>query len=418
VSIEHRGGSWRVRWREAGVHCSRTFALKRDALAWEREVRRRQQLGPLAVAQLTARGGPTLGEWIADRWAPEHAAQLAASTRERYADVYQRHIAPALDAVPLVELTAPAIAAWQSARLRAGAGPETIRKARTLLSSVLRHAVEHGALAANPVSSVRAPRAAPREAVTPLSPAQIERVRYHLAHPAAREVAASAPGQRRRRRYQLPAPGSARSHQLDALIVSLLGYAGLRPGELRALRWCDVREGTLLVRRAANPDGSPKTTKNRGARSVRLLAPLAQDLREYRLAAGRPPDNALILRAPAGGAWDKNAWQCWRADRWAPACRAAGLNPVPRPYDLRHSFASLLLAAGHQPLFVAAQLGHSPAVLLATYAHLIAEYEATARPIDPEAEIAAARQLMYPNCAQNGRQAAAAILRPSQKTAH
>src|SRR5437763_16163137 len=77
----------------------------------------------------------------------------------------------------------------------------------------------------------------------------------------------------------------------------------------------------------------------------------------------------------------------WRADRWAPACRGAGLDPAPRPYDLRHSFASLLLAEGRQPLYVARQLGHSLAVLLSTYAHLIDEY-AEGDGIDAEAEIA------------------------------
>jgi hypothetical protein len=44
----------------------------------------------------------------------------------------------------------------------------------------------------------------------------------------------------------------------------------------------------LLVQRAANPDGSSKPTKTGQRRSVRLVAPLAQDLREYRLAIGRP----------------------------------------------------------------------------------------------------------------------------------
>ena len=50
-------------------------------------------------------------------------------------------------------------------------------------------------------------------------------------------------------------------------------------------------------------------------------------------------------------------------DRWAPACRAAGIDRVPRPYDLRHSFASLLLAEGHPPMYVAQQLGHSVATV-------------------------------------------------------
>jgi integrase len=151
-----------------------------------------------------------------------------------------------------------------------------------------------------------------------------------------------------------------------------------------------VREKTILVQRAANPDGSIKATKTEHHRSVRLLGPLADELREYRRAADRPSATKLVLLDDDGEAWDKSAWQMWRVDRWAPACRAAGLDPVPRPYDLRHSFASLLLAEGRQPAYVARQLGHSLAVLLSTYAHLIDEYS-EGEPIDAEAEIADAR---------------------------
>ena len=202
---------------------------------------------------------------------------------------------------------------------------------------------------------------------------------------------ASRIGQRKRRRYDLPAPGTPETRRRDALIVSLLAYAGVRPGELRAERLGDAREKTLLVERAANPDGSIKATKTEQRRAVRLLAPLAQDLREYRLAIGRPADTTLLLVDDDGRPWDKTHWQMWRVDRWSPACRAAGLDPVPRPYDLRHSFASLLLAEGKQPLYVAKQLGHSLAVLLSTYAHLIDEY-AESEPIDAEAEIVTARR--------------------------
>jgi integrase len=152
-----------------------------------------------------------------------------------------------------------------------------------------------------------------------------------------------------------------------------------------------VRENTIVVQRAANPDGSIKATKNERHRAVRLLRPLAQELREYRLAIGRPVDTELLLLSDEDGPWDKSHWQMWRVDRWAPACRSAGLDPLPRPYDLRHSFVSLLLAGGYQPVWVARQAGHSVAVLLSTYAHLMDEY-AESPPIDPEAEIAVARQ--------------------------
>jgi integrase len=109
-----------------------------------------------------------------------------------------------------------------------------------------------------------------------------------------------------------------------------------------------------------------------------LLPALAQDLREYRLAAGRPPEDALIL----GSSWTKEQWQMWRVDRWAPACRVVGLDSIPRPYELRHSFAS------------SRQLGHSLVTLLSTYSHLLTEYKG--HEIDADREIERARSRLVP----------------------
>ena len=151
-----------------------------------------------------------------------------------------------------------------------------------------------------------------------------------------------------------------------------------------------MREQTL-IERAAEPDGSIKPTKNEQRRTVKLLAPLAHDLLEYRLAAGRPSASRLLFPDDNDRLMTKTQWQVWRRDRWGRACRDAGLTPTPRPYDLRHSFASLLLAEGHLPLYVSRQLGHSLTVLLSTYAHLIDEFLGHQR-IDAEAEILRARK--------------------------
>jgi integrase len=109
------------------------------------------------------------------------------------------------------------------------------------------------------------------------------------------------------------------------------------------------------------------------------------------MASGRPAADALVFAREDGGAWTKDNWDVFRANGWKTACRRAGLAPVPRPYDLRHSFASLLLAEGRTVHYVAAQLGHSPALTLSTYGHLIAEY-ADEGPIDAEVEVAAVRE--------------------------
>lgn len=61
-----------------------------------------------------------------------------------------------------------------------------------------------------------------------------------------------------------------------------------------------------------------------------------------------------------------------------PAGAAAGVE-LARPYDLRHSFVSLLIAEGHSVVEVARQAGHSPKVALDTYAHVFEEADPTER---------------------------------------
>lgn len=393
-------GRWMVRWRENGSNRGRRFDRKSDADAWERELRRRRQLGPLALSQLTTRAA-TLGQWIADRWAPEHAATLEQSTRDRYADAYRLHIEPWLGDLPLTELTVGRLRGWQAERLADGVGAGTIDKARTILSSVLRHAAESEAIPGNPLTLVRAPLAEHRDSVTPLAPITVETIRTALAGTMDIRV----PERIRRggvrvTGYVVPDERDPLARQRDATIVSVLAYAGLRPGELRALRWGDIRKATITVERAARPDGTIKSTKNHERRAVRLFAPLAADLAELRRAAANPADDVLVLPPvgepaadahPDAEAWTKTDWQVWRARRWDKACKLAGRPTSPRPYDLRHSFASLLLAEGRSVHYVARRLGHSPALTLSTYGHLFAEYEHADR-INAEAEIRRARK--------------------------
>ena len=392
MSVERArsGNGWNVRWREAGRPRSRLFAYKRDAEVFDREVKRLQQLGQLAVQQLTRRDGLTLDQWIERHWVPEHCSTLEQATRERYASSYALHVQPWLGPVPLGHLTVARLREWQARRLAAGASPETIAKARVVLSSVLTHAAESEAITANPLSVVRAPKATHHDAVMPLSPVTVERIRAVLAAPMPMAVPEGHRMGRRRIAYEMPDQRSPQARARDALIVSVLAYSGLRPGELRALRWSDIGERTVHVQRATNPDGSVKPTKNRRRRSVRLMAPLAQDLREYRLVARRPPEDALIFPRADGRAWTRDDWGNWRSRTWHEACARVGLD-APRPYDLRHSAASLWLAEGQQQLQVARWLGHSLSELQKTYAHLFEEYGGR-QAIDAEREILAARE--------------------------
>jgi integrase len=64
------------------------------------------------------------------------------------------------------------------------------------------------------------------------------------------------------------------------------------------------------------------------------------------------------------------------------------------PYDLRHSFASLMFHEQRNPLEIADMMGHSPQVLFSTYAHVIAELRGAA-PISAEEQIRTARSTIH-----------------------
>jgi integrase len=234
---------WRVRWRQHGHNRARTFSTRRDARDFDADVRRQRRAGTLRVLDA---GAETLGEYVTGTWAASHAATLAPKTRLHYASLYDHHLRPYLGSIALREISSELIGRWQSDRLRAGAGPVAVRHAFDLLGSILEHAFTAGRLPENPARRVRKARRPRRQEVQALSPARVEAIREAL-------------------------------DVRDATLISVLAYAGLRPGEALGLRWGDVRDRTLLVQRSISL-GTEADTKTRQHRTVRLLAPLASDL--------------------------------------------------------------------------------------------------------------------------------------------
>jgi integrase len=80
--------------------------------------------------------------------------------------------------------------------------------------------------------------------------------------------------------------------------------------------------------------------------------------------------SGLVIPGPDGRPWNEYRYRNWRRDFRKAGGPALGFKV---PYDLRHSYASLLIHEGQSVVEVAAQLGHSPAVCLSTYAHVMRE---------------------------------------------
>lgn len=355
---------WRVRWRQGDHHRARVFDRKRDAQNFEAEVRRRSQVGTLAMLDS---GRITLAEYVSGTWARAYAANLAPATRIRYGHIYDKHILSELGPLTLREITPEVVARWQAERLASGSGPVAVREALKLLGSILQRAVEAQHVETNPVRAVRRAPLPHRPEVRPLAPIVIETMR-----------AAASPR--------------------DATLFSVLAYAGLRPGEALGLRWGDIRDKTLLVERAISL-GVEKDTKTAAHRTVRLLVPLSADLREWRMRSGRPPGADLIFPSTKGTPWTDAAYRSWRRRAFRRALTVAGVERA-RPYDLRHSFASLLLHEGSSVIKVARQLGHDARLTLSTYGHVIDELEEQPH-LDAESAIEAARQAVETGSAES-----------------
>ena len=376
--------AWRVRWRDGGVLKSRDFDRKRDADAFETEVRRQAQLGDL---QMLDAGKQHLDEMAREWWSTYAEPNLAPKTRVMYASLWDRYVLPRLGGLELRRISPAVVEAFQAELRREKVGEPTILKTLTLLQGILQRAVVWGRIRTNPVAPVRKPVQRRKHAVRPIAPATVEQIRRKLIS-----------GRRIR----------------DATLVSVLAYGGLRPGEALALRWGDIGERTILVERAAAL-GDLKETKTGQTRSVRLLDPLASDLREWSMKSGRPADDALVFPRFDGGVWKEEDWRNWRQRIFAPAAAAAGLEKF-RPYDLRHAFVSLLFAEGRTVIEVARQAGHSPTMALATYGHVIEELEgAERRPA--EEVIREARSRRVPSEFPQRRAAAAGPTRRARKVA-
>ena len=368
MSVERRvlssgAVAWRVRWRESGRNRVRQFDRKRDAEAFDADVRRRKRLGDLAMLDA---GRETLADFAQDWFRLYARPNLAQTTLEGYVFLWDRYVLPRLGGVELRRLTPQLIEMFRSELEGAGVGPASIRKTLIVLQSVLARAVVWQRIGSNPVAAVRKPSQRRTRLVRPLAPATVEAIRAHLL---------------------------GRGQIRDATLISVLAYAGLRPGEALALRWSDVGERTLLVERALAL-GEMKETKTQASRSVRLLKPLAGDLSEWYLAARRPDGESLVFPRRDGDAWSDYDWRNWRKRRFADAAPATGLASV-RPYDLRHSFVSLLLAEGASVVEIAQQAGHSPTMALDTYGHVMDELAGAERRSAEEA-IRDARSKLVP----------------------
>ena len=142
----------------------------------------------------------------------------------------------------------------------------------------------------------------------------------------------------------------------DRCVWALAFFAGLRLGELRALRWSDVDEekGVINVSRSWDDrEGEIVTKSAAGERAIPIIASLRPHLAAQRERCPWWPDG-LVLGNSAQEPFHYNGLYRRSETAW----KAAGLERV-TPHQARHSFASLLIASGADVKTVTDIMGHT-----------------------------------------------------------
>jgi integrase len=138
-------------------------------------------------------------------------------------------------------------------------------------------------------------------------------------------------------------------------LIQFSFWSGLRTSELIALRWEDVdlKKGCIHVRAAIVRGISKQTKTAAGMRQVTLQPQAAEALQGQLKFTG---SYGIVFH-------DSRSNRPWQSDQairkavWTPALQRAGLK-YRNPYQTRHTFASILLSRGENPLWVAQQMGH------------------------------------------------------------
>jgi integrase len=237
----------------------------------------------------------------------------------------------------------------------------TVNKARQLVCAIFNYGMRPSTygLATNPAHHAdrrREPDAAP---LAFYSPEQIEALARALADGAHRDPSRPALS---------PAEITARACEdaQDAELILLAAYAGLRRGELVALRWRDVDfvGRKLIVRRALSAETELRSTKSRRAREVPLPHQAATALERIGCRGEFTGPDDYVFANRFGRRLDPSALR----RRFERARDAADLEPL-RFHDLRHTYGSLLVAGGIDLPTVKAAMGHSRLSTTERYLH-------------------------------------------------
>lgn len=356
--------SWNLQWaRSASKSLGKYPAITLDAA----RVRARAMLAevdsqgaPAAVIEKRTAKPDTLAEFIRSEYATwalanqKHGQATLDMLASTWGDLYAKR---------LDKIVALDVERIKSRRLKAGLAPATVNRDLDRIRGALARAVEWGMLDASPMRNVKRVKGADNARVRYLAKDEERRLRKALAdREALRRTQRQSTNRWNVERHIEPREVWPRDgftdHMVPLVLVAM--NTGLRRGELFGLAWADVDlHRKMLTVRAGN-------AKSRRARHVPLNVEALDVLKRWR------GDADGLVWPGAGGGRLTNVNKAWGG-----IIAAAKLDNF-HFHDLRHDFASKLVAAGVDLNTVRELMGHADIKMTLRYAHLAPERTAAA----------------------------------------
>lgn len=308
----------------------------------------RELQGQAQAGTLVDQSGITLAEYLTSWLANTVKPQTSPTTHARYDSLVRLKVSPHIGGLKVSSLVPIHVYHLMGELERAQESLWTRKMAGTLLHNALKQAVKLKLLSHNPAADV--PRAKPLEKEMKFFTE--EQVKVFIE--------------------------AAKKRRVGALFILAVG-SGMRQGELFGLTWEDIdfEKNLVSVRRTLAEVKGAFTVKEpkskRSKRTITLPPFVMEALREHRtkmLAEGHI--KAPVFCAKTGQYQRKSNML---RQVFFPMLEKAGL-PRIRFHDLRHTHATLLLAAGESIKAVSRRLGHASIdITLKVYAHLLPDYD-------------------------------------------
>jgi integrase len=284
--------------------------------------------------------------------------------------VTRGHVMKALGDLPAAKITTRDVEAVLATVSATDASARTINKHRAIIGAIFAYGIKASTfgLPANPAREADKRREPHRGALVFYSVEEVEALARALADGRHREASTHEVSEQER-------DARHAEDQQDAEMVRVSAYAGLRLGELLALRWRDVNfAGHALTVGRAMSAGVESSTKSGRVRRLPLPDQAAAALDRMSRREDFTGADERVFCNPLGRTLDPSALR----RRYRRAQAAAGLRAL-RWHDLRHTYGSLLAAAGVDLVTIQAAMGHSALATTGRYLH--------ARPAADQAEV-------------------------------